>query len=109
MTYPTLESLLSLAPEPQIDWTALEELANEIDTAIASLEDAVRSKAPPEGGPSLETVRHARSLFQELRLMLASEIDDYERWGDDWRRFALILLPTERRVRLAIERANAAE
>lgn len=107
MNYPSLESILSLSLEPQVDWSAIEELASDVYEGLEVAEELLAHGAAPRARQAaLETVRNARSSFHILRLALASYLEDYENWGDDWKRYAERYVPAHHKVRLIIERAN---
>ncbi len=107
MSYPSLESILSLCLEPQVDWSTIEELASDVYAGLDAAEQVLeRGAAQPACQPAVDKVRNALSSFHILRLALASYLQDYENWGDDWKRYAERYVPAEHKVRLIIERAN---
>ncbi len=107
MSYPSLESILSLSLEPQVDWSTIEELASDVYHGLEIAEEVLKHGTDqPNRHPAAEEIRKALSSFHILRLALASYLQDYENWGDDWKRYAETYVPAEHKVRLIIERAN---
>ncbi len=107
MHYPSLESIMSLSQEPQVDWSAIEELAEDVYTGLQAAQDVLRANdSSGLEGATGGQVHQALSSFHLLRLLLASHLEDYENWGDDWKRYAEQYVPAEHKVRLHIERAN---
>lgn len=110
MSYPSLESILSLSLEPQVDWSTIEELASDVYEGLAVAEDVLaHGTAQRAHKQMLNKVHNAMSSFHVLRLALASYLQDYESWGDDWKSYAERYVPAEHKVRLIIERANVQE
>ncbi len=103
MRYPSLESILSLSLEPQVDWSAIEDLAADVYEGLEVAEKLLQHEAA-QTAP--KKVRNARSSFHILRLALASYLEDYENWGDDWKWYAEDYVPAQHNVRLLIERAE---
>lgn len=63
MNYPSLESILSLSLEPQVDWSAIEELAGDVYEGLEVAEELLaRGAARPARQPALETARNALVL-----------------------------------------------
>ncbi len=107
MSYPSLESILSLVLEPEVDWSTIEELSGEVYDGLEAAAQALEGESGPgDGRPVVTKVRNALASFHVLRLALASYLEDYENWGDDWKRYAARYVPAEHKVRLMMERAN---
>jgi hypothetical protein len=107
MSHPSLESILSLSLEPQVGWGTIEELASDVYQRLEVAEEVLKFGSTQSARhTAAKKVRKALSSFHILRLALASYLEDYENWGDDWKRYAEQYVPAEHKVRLLIERAN---
>lgn len=110
---PSLERILSLAPEPD-HYAGVDAEATGAYDALDELEEALqvlRGKLTARQQRSLDEVLTKTAglwdAMADLHLSSLSLTDELVAWGRDWRRAAEPGLPLAARVRFAVEKANA--